>query len=80
MSEISGRKYVIRIFPTYLAAGRDSNETIITQEQRPKERNPFQLFHTSSRSNYGQKMEFNRLEHMERFPRQFDFPTEICCM
>jgi len=80
MRKISGRKYVIGIFPKYLAVGRKSNETIITREQRPKEMNPFQLFLIWSTSTYSQKIASQQLEHLWRFPRPsfftFNFSLE----
>jgi hypothetical protein len=70
MVKISGRKYVIRIFPKYLAEGQKLSKMVITREERPKGMNPFQVFHTSSRSTYDQKMESKWLEHLGTFPRK----------
>jgi hypothetical protein len=50
--------------PSYL-------ENSIPWEEIPEGSNSFQLFHTSSRSTYGQKMDSKLLEHLGRFPRQF---------
>jgi hypothetical protein len=60
MIKLLGRKYVIRIFPKYLATGRKLSKMVITREERPKVINPFQVFHASSRSTYDQKMESKR--------------------
>jgi len=42
----------------------------ISWEQRPEGINPFQIFHTLSRSSYGPKMDSKRLGHLGRFPRE----------
>ncbi len=70
MGEITGRKYVIRIFSKYLAVGQKSSKMIITREIRREGMNPFQVFHTSLRSTYGRKMEPIRLGHLGMFPRK----------
>ncbi len=70
MGIISGRRCIIQIFSKYRATGRKSNKMIITQEQRREGTNPFQVFHTSSRSTYSQKMKSKQLNHPNMFPRK----------
>jgi len=75
MGKISSRKCVIRIFSKDHAVVRKSSKTIITREQRREGTNPFQVFHTSSRSTYRQKIESKRVEHFNMFPRKLWIKT-----
>ncbi len=74
MSSIYGQNFRSKVrysnVPKYLTADRKFSEAMITREQRSRRINPFQLFHTSLRSTYDQKMVSKRLEYMARFLRQ----------
>jgi hypothetical protein len=69
MGKISGRKRVIRIFSKYVAVSRKSSKTVITRERRNEGMHPLEVFHTSLRSTYHEKMGPKRLKHLNMFPR-----------
>jgi hypothetical protein len=77
MGKISGRKCVIRIFSEYVAVSRKSSKTVITRERRNEGMNPLEVFHTSLRSTYRQKMGPKGLKHLNMFPRKFEIDRLI---
>jgi hypothetical protein len=69
MGKVSGQNSVIRFCCKSRILWGKFLKNSISWEQRDEGTNPLQVFHTSLRSTYGQKMGPKQLEHLGMFPR-----------
>jgi hypothetical protein len=69
MEKTSGRNFVIRFFPKYLAIGKKSSKTVIALEGKPISAYPFRLFLLSLGSNYGQDITSKAISKLVTLPR-----------
>jgi hypothetical protein len=70
MGKVSCQNSVIQFCCKYGILWGKFLKNSISREQRDEGTNPLQVFHTSWRSTYGQKMGPKQLEHFGMFPRK----------
>ncbi len=67
MDKTSGRNFIIRFFPKYLAIGQKSNKTVIALEGKPISAYPFRLFLVSLGPTYGQDITSKAISKLVTF-------------
>jgi hypothetical protein len=72
MDQSSGRNFVIRFFPKYLAIGKQSSKTVIALEGKPISAYPFRFFLLSLGPTYGQDITSKAISKLVNLPRQKD--------
>ena len=70
VAKVSARNTDIRFVGEYHAIGKNFSKIRITLGRRPMGTNPLEVFRTSLRSIYRQKMGPKGVNHLERFPRK----------
>ncbi len=70
MDKTSGRYFVIRFFPKYLAIGQKSSKTVIAFEGKPISAYPLRLFLLSLGLTYGQDITSKAISKLVTLPRE----------
>ncbi len=70
MDKTSGRNFVIRFFPKYLAIGQKSSKMVIALEGKPISAYPFRLFLVSLGPTYGQDITSKAISKLVTLRRQ----------
>ncbi len=70
MDKTSGRNFVIRFFPKYLAIDQKSSKTVIPLEGKPISSYPFRLFLLSLGPTYGQDITAKEMSKLVILTRQ----------
>jgi hypothetical protein len=69
MGKTSGRNFVIRFFPKFLAIGQKSSKTVIALEGKPISAYPFRLFLLSLGHTYRQNITSKAISKLVTLPR-----------
>jgi len=73
MDKTSGRNFIIRFFPKYLAIDQKSSQMVIALERKPNSAYPFRLFLLSLGPTYGQDITSKVISKLVTLPREIRF-------